>query len=155
MRRARRIDCPILALFLLTSMSFQVPCGTAATSPNLCCFQKGSSDRESLMRFVTMAAVAALLASPALADPIAREQAKADFHQAQADAAKAQVQKDDAQAQAAAAQDNAASAQAQANASQADASALQQQANAAKADANSAQAQASASQAEADTSLAQ
>ena len=87
------------------------------------------------MKLITMAAVAALIASPALADPIAREQAKADFHQGRADAAKAQIQKEDAQAQAADAQDSASTQQARADAAQADASTLQNQADAAKADA--------------------
>ena len=76
------------------------------------------------MKLVTIAAIAALLASPALADPIAREQAKADFHQAKADAAKAQIQKEDAQARPTPARADAANAQVQANAAQADASDL-------------------------------
>ena len=56
------------------------------------------------MKFLTIAAIAALTATPALtpalADSIAREQARADYHQAQADAARAQAQKEDAQAEA-------------------------------------------------------
>src|SRR6478736_4360998 len=83
---------------------------TAATTPNLCCYRKGSH-RECRMKLVTMAAVAALMAGPALADPIAREQAKADFHQARSDAIKAQIQKEDAQAEAEVAATDAVSAQ--------------------------------------------
>jgi hypothetical protein len=53
------------------------------------------------MKFVTLAALAALsAAAPALADDLATEQARADYHQARADAARAQVQKEDAQTQA-------------------------------------------------------
>ena len=88
------------------------------------------------MKFViTMAAVAALAATPVMADPVAREQAKADLHQARADAAKAQIQKEDAQAQASAAQADAANAQVQANAAQSDAGALKAEADATQAQA--------------------
>ena len=45
------------------------------------------------MKLMTIAAIAALAATPALADSITREQARADFHQARADAAKAQIQR--------------------------------------------------------------
>src|SRR6185437_10758061 len=145
-RQGAVTGCPIDALFRL-----MVP--RNLSRPVL--FLERFIRQENRMKLLTMAAVAALIASPVLADPIAREQAKADFHQSRADAAKAQMQKDDAQAQAADAQDSADSSQAQANAAQADADSLQKQADAAKAEANTAQSQANASQAEADTSLAQ
>src|SRR4051812_23552310 len=68
-------------------------------------FSTCTSKQESRMKFVTLAAIAALTATPALttsvlADPVAREQAKADLHQARADATKAQMQKEAAQAEA-------------------------------------------------------
>ncbi len=64
------------------------------------------------MKLMTIAAIAALAATPALGDPVTREQARADFHQSRADAARAQIQKEDAQAEADVQQNNAASAQA-------------------------------------------
>jgi hypothetical protein len=86
---------------------------------------------ESNVKLVTIAAIAALTATPVMAQTIQDEQSRADYHQAKADAARAQVQKDDAQAQASSAAADAASSQAQADASAA-------QADQARADRNAA-----------------
>jgi hypothetical protein len=106
--------------------------------------------QESKMKFVALAALAAFAATPVLADSVVREQARADYHQAKADAARSQMQKEDAQDTAADAQVNAGSAQAQANAAQDDAASQQALANASKAKADVAQNQADASQAQAE-----
>ncbi len=85
------------------------------------------------MRLITLAAIAALTATPVLADPI-QEQSRADYHQAKADAERAQAAECGKcfQAQAGASAADAASSQAQANAAQSDASTLQARAHAAK-----------------------
>ena len=70
------------------------------------------------MKFITLAAIAALTATPVMAQSIQDEQSRADYHQAKADAERAQIQKEDAQAQAGSAAADAASSQAQANAAQ-------------------------------------
>ena len=102
------------------------------------------------MKFVTVAAVAAFAAgTPVWADPVVKEQAKAEYHQAKADAITADRTEALSQEQANSASANAADAQVQADANQSDASALKAKARASQADANSAQAQASASQNEA------
>jgi hypothetical protein len=110
---------------------------------------------ESNVKLITLAAIATLAATPVIAQPIQDEQSRADYHQAKADAARAQMQKEDAKAQADSAQADAAGQQAQANAAQADASNLQARANAAQTQADVAQNQASTSQAQADSAKAQ
>ena len=112
------------------------------------------------MKFITIAAVAALATIPALtasADPLTREQARADYHDAKSDAVKAQMQKEEAQASAESNQADAADAQAQANVAQSNAAQLQAQASAAQSQADAAQSQATASnnQANADQERAQ
>src|SRR5438552_18059074 len=92
--------------------------GTGATSSRASC-SYSAIKQESRMKLITIAALVALAAAPALADPVAREQAKADYHQAKADAVKSQIQKEDAQTEANAAQADAVGAQVQANAAQA------------------------------------
>jgi hypothetical protein len=116
---------------------------------------KPIANEEYNMKLVTIAAIAAFAATPALADSITREQARADYHQSKADAAKAQIQKEDAQAEANAAQVDAVNNQAQANATQADADALKDAAATKQAQANSNQAKASIAQSQADSAQAQ
>jgi hypothetical protein len=110
--------------------------------------------QENNMKLATIAVFAALTATPVLADTIEREQARADLHQAKADAARSQEQKEDAQATASVAQSDAAGAQVQANAAQSDASTLQAQANAAQSQADAAKSQASTSQSVAENARA-
>src|SRR5580704_15952125 len=110
---------------------------------------------ESNVKLITLAAIAALTATPVLAQSIQDEQSRADYHQAKADAARAQMQKEDAQTQAGESAADAASAQAQANAAQSDASTLQARANAAQTQADVAQNQANTSKAQADSALSE
>src|SRR5580698_6531023 len=110
---------------------------------------------ESNVKLVTIAVIAALTATPVMAQTIQDEQSRADYHQAKADAARAQIQKDDAQAQASGAAADAASSQAQANAAQTAAANPQARADAAQTTASTAQQQANSSQAQADASAAQ
>jgi hypothetical protein len=132
------------------------PRGTTATSLFPCCFLQANVLEESNMKLVTIAAIAAFAATPVLAQSvIEREQARADYHQSRADAAKAQVQKEDAQAEANAAQVDAVNNQAQANATQADADTLKDAAATKQAQANSNQGKASIAQSQADSAQTQ
>jgi hypothetical protein len=108
------------------------------------------------MKIVTaIAAVTLLAATPVFAQSIADEQAKADYHQAKADAARADDAKVDAQVQANVSASDAANAQAQANVANSNAANLQARADMAKSQANAAQSQANASQEQANASHAQ
>ena len=108
------------------------------------------------MKIVTaIAAVTLLAAPPVFAQSIADEQAKADYHQAKADAARADDAKVDAQVQANVSSSDAANAQAQANVASSDAANLQARADMAKSQANAAQSQANASREQANASQAQ
>jgi hypothetical protein len=108
------------------------------------------------MKFLTAIAAAGmlvatpvLLTAPVWAQSIDEEQAKADYHQGKADAARADEAKTDAQVQADVSATDAANAQAQANVAQSDSARLQARADAAKNAANAAQSQANASQSQA------
>jgi len=110
------------------------------------------------MKIVTAIAAGTLLAAPpppVFAQSIADEQAKADYHQAKADAARADDAKVDAQVQANVSSSDAANAQAQANVASSDAANLQARADMAKSQANAAQSQANASREQANASQAQ
>jgi hypothetical protein len=115
-----------------------------------------SSTKECEMKFVTaIAAVTMLAATPVFAQSITDEQTKADYHQARADAARADDAKIDAQTQADVSSSDAANAQAQASVARSDAANLQARADMAKGEANAAQNQANASQDQASASQAQ
>ena len=108
------------------------------------------------MKIVTaIAAVTLLAATPVFAQSIADEQAKADYHQAKADAARADDAKVDAQVQANVSASDAANAQAQANVANSNAANLQARADMAKSQANAAQSQANAAQSQANASQEQ
>src|SRR5471032_663746 len=92
------IDSPARRISSRTFVPCAVPYGTAATTLRAGGFIPARFKQENRMKFVTLAAIAALTATPVLADPVAREQAKADLHQAKADATRAQMQKEDAHA---------------------------------------------------------
>ncbi|HEX2759330.1 MAG TPA: hypothetical protein VHM27_02405 [Rhizomicrobium sp.] len=97
-------------------------------------FPKSPTSEEWKMKLVTIAAVAALAATPALADPFERAQARADLDQASTDAVRAEAQKEDAEAQADLARADASRLQAQANAAQAEADTAQTRAEQADSD---------------------